>query len=87
MDKHRIEIFYSNEDKCFIANVVDVKYCSAHGDTQEEALREVKIALRAVLETLAEKRSPLPTSGKASKGGAPKYRRNIASRHAAMSRH
>ncbi|MFO0856973.1 MAG: type II toxin-antitoxin system HicB family antitoxin [Phycisphaerales bacterium] len=39
--KYYINVFYSKPDKGFIADVPDLKYCSAFGDTPEEAVREV----------------------------------------------
>ena len=53
---YKIEIFWSHDDACFIANVPELKYCSAHGDTREDALREIQVALKACLEALAEER-------------------------------
>ena len=58
--RYLIEIFWSDEDECFIANVPDIKYCSAHGDTPEEALKEIKIALQAALEAMKEKGIEFP---------------------------
>ena len=60
MDLYRIEIFFSPPDKCFIANVPECKYCSASGDTHEEALAEVKVALSLWLETRIESGWPIP---------------------------
>lgn len=62
--KYPIEIFWSEEDECFIANVPDLKYCSAHGDTEEEALKQIKIALKAWIETVKEKGEKLPPASK-----------------------
>lgn len=47
MTKHRyhINVFYSDEDKRFIADVPDLKYCSAHGRTPEQAVKEIQIAV------------------------------------------
>ncbi len=42
-DRYRIELFWSNEDQSWIANVLELKYCSAHGDSPEEALAEVRV--------------------------------------------
>ena len=39
--KYRIEIFWSDEDGGYIANVPDLRYCSAFGESYEEALREL----------------------------------------------
>ena len=59
-DRYRIELFWSDEDEAWIANVPDLKYCSAHGDTAEEALAEVQIAKRLWLEIARERGRPLP---------------------------
>jgi predicted RNase H-like HicB family nuclease len=47
--KYHINLFYSAEDKAYIADVPDLKYCSAHGKTPEKALREVLVAMEAWL--------------------------------------
>lgn len=47
--KHHINVFFSAEDKGFIADVPDLKYCSAFGQTPEKAMREIMIAMRAWL--------------------------------------
>jgi len=43
--KYAIEIFYSEEDDGYIAIVLELPGCSAFGETPEEALKEVKIAI------------------------------------------
>ncbi len=50
MKDDRINIFYSNEDEGYIADIPDLKYCSAFGETPESALQEVQIAKTAWLE-------------------------------------
>ena len=62
--KYHIDIFWSDEDGGYIANVPDLEYCSAFGETYEEALREVLVAMALHLDTLKElERSiPQPTS-------------------------
>lgn len=52
--KHRVEIFWSEKDGGYIANIPELKYCSAFGDTREEALHEVLVAEELHLETLEE---------------------------------
>ncbi|WP_256999899.1 type II toxin-antitoxin system HicB family antitoxin [Candidatus Methanoperedens nitratireducens] len=54
MHKYAIEIFYSEEDEGYIAVVPELPGCSAFGETEEEALREIKVAIDLWLET-AEK--------------------------------
>ena len=49
MTDYHINIFYSDEDKGYIADVPDLQACSAFGKTPQEALRQVQIAKRAWL--------------------------------------
>ncbi|NJK29755.1 MAG: type II toxin-antitoxin system HicB family antitoxin [Acaryochloris sp. SU_5_25] len=51
MRDYHINIFYSEEDEAYIADIPDLKYCSAAGNTPQEALKEVIIAKQAWLET------------------------------------
>ena len=48
--KYAIEIIYSDEDEGFIAVVPELPGCSAFGETEEEALQEVKVAVSLWLE-------------------------------------
>ncbi len=41
MYKYAIEIFYSEEDEGYIAVVPELPVCSAFGDTEEGALKEI----------------------------------------------
>jgi len=59
-DNYPIVIFWSDGDEAYIADLPDLHYCSAHGDTPEEALRELLIAREAWLEMAHEKGLPLP---------------------------
>jgi len=54
MNNYHINIFYRSEDEGFIADIPDLEYCSAFGNTPEEALAEVLIAKKLWLE-VAEK--------------------------------
>lgn len=60
MKDYHINIFYSEEDEAYIADIPDLKYCSAAGDTPQEALREVIIAKQAWLETNKLEGRPTP---------------------------
>lgn len=55
MKDYHINIFYSQEDEGHIADTPDLTYCSAFGETPEEALQEVLIAKSAFLKTVKEK--------------------------------
>jgi len=58
--RYHINVFYSEEDKCYIADIPDLKYCSAHGATPEAALHEVLIAQQLTLESMRESRMRIP---------------------------
>ena len=60
MQDYHINIFYSAEDEGYIADIPDLKYCSAFGETPEEALKEVLIAKKTWLEVAIEKGKPIP---------------------------
>ncbi len=51
MHRYAIEILYSEEDGGYIATVPELPECSAFGETGEEALKEIKIAIDLWLET------------------------------------
>ena len=51
MKDHHINIFYTQEDGGYIADIPDLKHCSAYGETAQEALSEVLIAKKAWIET------------------------------------
>jgi len=55
-----IVIFWSDEDQAFIADTPDLRYCSAHGETPEEALREARVAQALWLEVACDDGRPLP---------------------------
>ncbi|NDJ24549.1 type II toxin-antitoxin system HicB family antitoxin [Nostoc sp. B(2019)] len=60
MRHYHINIFYSKEDDGYIADIPDLKYCSAFGSTEEEALREVLKAKEAWLEAAKIEEKPIP---------------------------
>ncbi len=65
MKDDRLNIFYSNQDQGYIADIPDLKYCCAFGETPESALQEVQIAKTAWLEAATTAGKPIPE---------PKYR-------------
>lgn len=60
MKDYHINIFYSAEDEGYIADIPDLKACSAFGDTPEDALREVEVAKTAWLEAAHKHGKPIP---------------------------
>jgi len=65
MKDYHINIFYSDEDGGYIADIPDLEACSAFGATAEEALKEVQIAKEAWIEAARSEKKPIPL---------PKYR-------------
>jgi len=60
MKDYHINIFYSEEDGGYIADIPDLKFCSAFGNTPEEALREVLTAKALWLEAAMSENKPIP---------------------------
>jgi predicted RNase H-like HicB family nuclease len=65
MTDYHINVFYSQEDESYVADIPDLRFCSAFGDTPEEAVREVQVAKAAWLEVARKRGKPIPK---------PKYR-------------
>jgi len=60
MGDYHINIFYSEEDGGYIADIPDLYSCSAFGATPEQALAEVKQAKTAWLEAARQAGKPIP---------------------------
>lgn len=60
MLKYEIILYWSNEDKVFVAEVPELPGCMAHGDTQEAALANVKEAIQLWIDTAKEFGDPVP---------------------------
>ena len=65
MSDYHINIFFSEEDGGYIADIPDLDACSAFGTTPEEALGEVQRAKALWLKAAVENHKPIP---------APRYR-------------
>ena len=57
---YHINIFWSEVDGRWIADVPDLKHCSAHGATPLEAVQEVRVAIDLWLETAGEEDIEIP---------------------------
>ena len=60
MKDYHINIFYSEADEGYIADIPDLEACSAFGSTPEEALAQVEIAKAAWLEAARAEGKPIP---------------------------
>ena len=60
MKDYHINIFWSEEDGGYIADIPDLASCSAFGDTPEDALRQVELAKEAWLAAARAEGRPVP---------------------------
>jgi predicted RNase H-like HicB family nuclease len=60
MADYHINIFYSDEDGGYIADIPDLEFCSAFGKTPEKALAEVEKAKKAWLKAARAEGKPIP---------------------------
>jgi len=58
--KYHIDLFWSEADGAWVADVPDLQSCSAFGDTPAEALAEVEQAMNAWLAVAREEKLPIP---------------------------
>jgi len=57
---YHINLFWSDEDTCWIADVPDLKYCTTHGDTPAQALVNIEEAMDGWLEVARDKGIAIP---------------------------
>lgn len=60
VEQYLYSVGWSEEDEAFVARVAEFPSLAAHGETQEEALREIKTVVEFVLKDLTESNEPIP---------------------------
>ncbi|HEY0836673.1 MAG TPA: type II toxin-antitoxin system HicB family antitoxin [Azospirillum sp.] len=60
MHRYHINVFWSDEDGCWIATAPDLEFVSAHGDTPAQAVSELDVAIEGCLAVLREDGQPVP---------------------------
>lgn len=60
MTKHEVLLYWSEEDRVFIAEVPELPGCAADGATRQEALASVERVMAEWIETATELRRPIP---------------------------
>ena len=60
MHKYEIILYWSNDDRVFVAEVPELPGCVAHGETQEVALANAQEATQLWIETVLEFGDPIP---------------------------
>lgn len=57
---YHINVFWSSEDECWLADVPDLHPCTSHGDTPLEAMANIQDAIRGWLMVARERGFPIP---------------------------
>jgi len=60
MNKYEIIIYWSDEDRAFIAEVPELPGCAADGATHKEALANAEVVIQEWIETAKELGRPIP---------------------------
>lgn len=60
MKDYHINLFFSEEDDGYIADIPDLKHCSSFGKTPQEALQEVIKAKEAWIRAARSNHKPIP---------------------------
>ena len=57
---YEINLYWSQEDQAFIAEVPELSGCTADGATYQEALSNVQVVIREWIETAEDLGRPIP---------------------------
>jgi len=60
MTKYEVIIYWSEQDKAFIAEVSELPGCAADGATHQEALTNVEVVIQEWIETAKQLGRPIP---------------------------
>jgi predicted RNase H-like HicB family nuclease len=60
MPKYEVIIYWSEEDRAFIAEVPELPGCAADGATYQEALANAHVVIQEWIETATELGRPVP---------------------------
>jgi len=58
--KYRVDIYWSTEDECYLAEVPELPGCVTHGETVLEAAQNAEECIEAWIEMALEAGDPLP---------------------------
>ncbi|MGC2237114.1 MAG: type II toxin-antitoxin system HicB family antitoxin [Pyrinomonadaceae bacterium] len=60
VEQYLYSVGWSEEDEAFVARVAEFPSLAAHGETQEEAMREIRDVVGFVIQDLTESNEPIP---------------------------
>jgi predicted RNase H-like HicB family nuclease len=58
--KYEIKISWSKIDRIYVARVTEIEFCTAHGNTYEEALKNIEYAIELWIETAKASGKQIP---------------------------
>lgn len=58
--RYHINVFWSQRDESWVADVPDLKSCAAFGDSPEEAIGEARLAIEGWLQSAVAGGLPIP---------------------------
>ena len=58
--KYEIILYWSEEDRAYIAEVPELPGCMADGNSYEEALKNIEVIVKEWIETAKEMGRPIP---------------------------
>ena len=64
MPQYSVFMYYDSEDKIYVASVPELQGCMAHGETREQALKEIEIAEKIWLESAEDMGAEIPKPSK-----------------------
>jgi predicted RNase H-like HicB family nuclease len=60
LDHYTYSVSWSAKDDIFVARVAEFPLLAAHGESQEKALKEIKVAVEGVIEDMIDSREEIP---------------------------
>jgi predicted RNase H-like HicB family nuclease len=60
VSKYTYRIEWSEDDRCHVARCLEFPSLAAHGDTVEDALREIEFVVKETIDWLQEEGEPIP---------------------------
>ena len=71
MHKYEISLYWSNEDRVFVAEAPELPGCMAHRDDHETALANIKDAMQFWIDRARQLARPLPVAQRRAPFGRP----------------
>ena len=60
LPRYHVNVFWHAPDECWVADVPDLKPCSAFGDTPQEAMQEIQVAIEGWIAVAKDRGVPIP---------------------------